>query len=43
VSYHVSANAHVGHATVNVPQSSSSARAIIATTDVGAIVIGPLS
>jgi hypothetical protein len=42
VSYHVSANAHVGHATVSVPQSSSSARTIIATTDVGAILIGPV-
>jgi hypothetical protein len=43
VTYHVSANAHVGHATVSVPQSSSSVRAIIASTDVGAIFIGPVS
>jgi len=43
LSYHVSANAHAGHATVSVPQSSSSARTIIASTDVGAILIGPLS
>jgi hypothetical protein len=38
-----SSPAAVGHAPVSVPQSSSSARAIIASTDVGAILIGPLS
>jgi len=43
LTYHVSANAHLGHATVNVPQSSSPVRAIVASTDVGAILIGPLS
>jgi hypothetical protein len=42
-SYQVAANAHVGKATVSIRQSSSSARAITATTDVGAIVIAPSS
>ena len=42
-SYQVSADAHIGKAAVSVPQSASSAHAITATTDVGAIVIAPLS
>ncbi len=41
VSYRVAANAHVGQATISVPQSSSSAHVITATTDVGAITVGP--
>ena len=41
-SYQVSADAHIGKAAVSVPQSASSAHAITATTDVGAIVIAPL-
>jgi len=40
-SYKVSAHAHLGKATVSVPQSSSSAHAITATTDVGSVVVGP--
>jgi hypothetical protein len=40
-SYHVSANAHAGSATVRVPQSSSSVHTITASTDIGAILIGP--
>lgn len=40
-SYQVSADAHIGKAAVSVPQSASSAHAITATTDVGAIVIAP--
>ena len=43
VSYKVSADAHLGKATVSAPQSSSSAHAITATTDVGAILIAPSS
>jgi len=39
--YRVSADAHVGKATVSVRESASSTHAITATTDVGAIVIGP--
>ena len=39
--YRVSADAHVGKATVSVRESASSAHAITATTDVGAIVIAP--
>jgi hypothetical protein len=39
--YKVSADAHVGKATVSVRESASSAHAITATTDVGAIVIAP--
>jgi hypothetical protein len=42
-SYHVSADAHIGKAAVSVPQSSSSAHAITAITDVGAIIIAPSS
>jgi len=42
-SYHVSANAHAGSATVRVRQSSSSVHTITASTDIGAILIGPLS
>jgi len=42
-SYKVTANAHVGKATVSTTQSPSSAHAITATTDVGAIVIAPSS
>lgn len=41
VSYRVFAAAHVGKATVSVPQSSSSAHVITATTDVGTIVVEP--
>jgi hypothetical protein len=40
-SYRVSAKAHVGKATVSVRQSASAAHVITATTDVGAIVVGP--
>jgi hypothetical protein len=40
VSYHVTADAHVGKATVSVPQSTSAGHAISAATDVGAIRIG---
>ena len=43
VSYKVTADAHVGKATVSTRQSPSSAHAITATTDVGAIVIAPSS
>ena len=43
VSYKVAADAHVGKAAVSTRQSSSSAHAITATTDVGAIVIAPSS
>jgi hypothetical protein len=39
--YRVSADAHIGKATVSVRESASSAHAITATTDVGAIVIAP--
>lgn len=39
VSYKVSARAHLSKTRVSVPQSSSSAHAITATTDVGAIVV----
>jgi hypothetical protein len=42
-SYKVSADAHLGKATVSIPQSSSSPRAITATADVGAVLIGPLA
>ncbi len=42
-SYKVTADAHVGKATVSTLQSPSSAHAITATTDVGAIVIAPSS
>ena len=42
-SYKVTADAHVGKATVSITQSPSSAHAITATTDVGAIVIAPSS
>ena len=41
--YRVNANAHVGKATVSTRQSSSSAHVITATTDVGAILVAPLS
>jgi len=41
--YKVAANAHVGKATVSTRQSSSSAHVISATTDVGAILVAPLS
>jgi hypothetical protein len=43
VSYQVTAHAHLGKATVSVPQSSSSAHTISATTDVGTILIAPTS
>jgi hypothetical protein len=39
-SYQVAADAHVGKATVSVPQSSSAGHSITASTDVGAIRIG---
>jgi hypothetical protein len=39
--YKVIADARLGKATVGVPQSSSAAHVISATTDVGAILIGP--
>ena len=39
--YKVSADAHLGKATVSVRESASSAHSITATTDVGAIVIAP--
>lgn len=42
-SYKIIANAHLGKTTVSAPQNSSSAHAITATTDVGAIVIAPSS
>jgi hypothetical protein len=42
-SYKVSASAHLGKATVSVPQSASSPHAITATADVGAVLIGPLA
>lgn len=40
-SYKVTAHAHLGRATVSVPQSSSSAHVITATADLGAILVGP--
>ena len=43
VSYKVTADAHVGKATVSTAQSPSSAHSITATTDVGAIDIAPSS
>jgi hypothetical protein len=42
-SYRVTANAHVGKATVSTAQSATSAHAITATTDIGAIDIAPSS
>jgi hypothetical protein len=42
-SYKVAADAHLGKTTVSIPQSSSSAHVITATTDVGAIIIAPSS
>jgi hypothetical protein len=42
-SYKVSADAHVGRATVSIPQSASSPHAITATADVGTVLIGPLA
>jgi hypothetical protein len=42
-SYKVSADAHVGRATVSVRQSSSAPHAITAVTDVGDILIAPLA
>ncbi len=42
-SYKVTADAHVGKATVSTAQDPSSAHAITATTDVGAILIAPSS
>jgi len=42
-SYKVSVSARLGRTTVSVPQSSSSAHAITATTDVGAISVGALA
>jgi hypothetical protein len=43
VSYKVSADAHLGRATISTQQNASSAHAITATTDVGAILIAPSS
>ncbi len=43
VSYKVSADAHLGQATISIQQNASSAHAITATTDVGAILIAPSS
>jgi hypothetical protein len=43
VSYQVAADAHLGKATVTVPQDASSARSISASTDVGAITVGPVT
>lgn len=40
-SYKVTTHAHLGHATVSVPQNSSSAHVITATADVGPILVGP--
>ena len=40
-SYKVTADAHVGKATVSTAQRPSSAHTITATTDVGAILIAP--
>jgi hypothetical protein len=42
-SYKVTANAHVGKATIGITQSSSSGHVITATADVGAITITPSS
>jgi hypothetical protein len=42
-SYKVSVDDRLGKATVSVPQSASSPHAITATTDVGAVLIGPLA
>ncbi len=42
-SYQVFMHAHVGKATVSVPQSSSAARDITASTDLGTIVIGAVA
>ncbi len=42
-SYKVTADAHLGKATVSTTQNPSSGHAITATTDVGAIVIAPSS
>jgi hypothetical protein len=42
VSYKVSVDAHLGKATVSVPQDSSSPHAITVTDDVGTVLIGPL-
>jgi hypothetical protein len=41
-SYQVTTHAHLGHATVSVPQSSSSAHVITATADLGAILVQQL-
>jgi len=41
--YKVSVDAHLGKATVSIPQSASSLHAITATVDVGAVLIGPLA
>ncbi len=43
VSYKVSVDAHLGKATVSIPQSASSPHAITATADVGTVLIGPLA
>jgi hypothetical protein len=36
-------DAHLGKATVSIPQSSSSPHAITVTDDVGTVLIGPLA
>ena len=43
VSYKISADAHLGRATISTQRNASSAHAITATTDVGAILIAPSS
>lgn len=43
VSYKISVDAHLGKATVSVPQSASSPHAITATADIGAVLIEPLA
>jgi hypothetical protein len=42
-SYKVSVDAHLGKATVSIPQNPSSPHAITATADVGTVLIGPLT
>jgi hypothetical protein len=42
-SYKVSADAHLGKATVSIPQNPSSPHAITATADVGSVLVGPLT
>jgi hypothetical protein len=42
-SYKVSVDAHLGKATVSIPQNPSSPHAITATADVGSVLVGPLT